>query len=94
MSVVVTPSARETFAPRELAAAYKHFKEHGPQYLSDETGIRAAAYRFGERVLILYEESETGLVLLIHRSAWKSNSRKLGVSRKAASQTLGSMPPL
>jgi hypothetical protein len=62
----VTPSARETFTPRELAAAYKQFKEHGPQYLSDETGLRASAYRFGRRVLIVYEESETGLVVLIH----------------------------
>jgi hypothetical protein len=66
MSVVVTPSARETFTPRELAAAYKIFKEHGPQYLSDESGHRASAYRFGERVLLVYEESETGLVVLIH----------------------------
>ena len=66
MSVVVTPSARETFTPRELAAAYKQFTERGTQYLSAESGIRAAAYQFGERVLIVYEESETGLVVLIH----------------------------
>jgi hypothetical protein len=66
MSVVVTPSARETFTPRELTAAYKQFEELGPQYLSAESGIRAAAYQFGRRVLIVYEESETGLVVLIH----------------------------
>ena len=48
-----------------LAAAYKHFIEH-PQYLSDGTGLRASAYRFGKRVLFVYEESETGLVVLIH----------------------------
>ena len=76
MSVVVTPSARETFTPRELTDAYKIFKERGPQYLSAETGIRAAAYRFGERVLLVYEESETGLVVFSQPSAWKVNSPK------------------
>jgi hypothetical protein len=69
MSVVVTPSARETFTPRELVDAYKIFREHGPQYLSDETGLRASVYRFGERVLLVYEEAETGLVVLMHPSA-------------------------
>ena len=70
MSVVVQPSAREMFTPRELSAAFKEFIERGPQYLDAETGIRASAYRFGEeRVLLVYEESETGLVVLIHRSA-------------------------
>jgi hypothetical protein len=66
MNVVVDPSARETFTPHEITTAYKIFKEHGPQYLSDESGQRASAYHFGERVLIVYEESETGLVVLIH----------------------------
>ena len=66
MSVVVTPSAREMFTPRELTAAYKHFEERGPQYVEAETGVRAAAYRFGERVLLVYEESETGVVVIIH----------------------------
>jgi hypothetical protein len=65
-SVVVTPSARETFTPRELTDAYQQFKEREPQYLDAETGIRASAYRFGERVLLVYEESETGLVVLTH----------------------------
>jgi hypothetical protein len=65
-SVVVDPSARETFTPRELAAAYKEFKEHGAQYQDAETGISASAHRFGERVLLVYEESETGLLVLIH----------------------------
>jgi hypothetical protein len=31
-----------------------------------EIGLRAAAYRFGERVLLVYEESETGVVVFIH----------------------------
>ena len=66
MSVVVDPSARETFAPRELSDAYKLFEERGPQYVSAETGLRAAAYRFGERVLLVHEESEAGVVVLIH----------------------------
>jgi len=68
-SVVVTPSARERFTPRELTDAYEQFKERGPQYVDTETGLRASAYRFGERVLLVYEESETGLVVLIHPSA-------------------------
>jgi len=76
MSVVVTPSAREMFTPRELTDAYKDFETHGPKYLDDETGIKAAAYCFGERVLLVYEEPETGLVVLIHRSAWNWNSAK------------------
>jgi hypothetical protein len=69
MSIVVEPSAREAFTPRELVEAYKDFEKSGPQYLDAETGLRATAYRFGKRVLIVYEESETGLVVLIHRSA-------------------------
>ena len=66
MSLVVDRSARETFTPRELAAAHKEFIERGAQYLDAETGIRASAYRYGERVLLVHEESETGLVVLIH----------------------------
>jgi hypothetical protein len=66
MNVVVHPSARETFTPREIATAYKQFEEHGPQYVDAETGLRAAAYRFGTRVLLDYEESETGVVILFH----------------------------
>jgi len=66
MSVIVDPSARETFTPRELTSAYKQFEERGPQYVNAETGLRAAAYWFGTRVLLVYEESETGLVILIH----------------------------
>ena len=65
-SVVVTPSARERFTPRELTDAYEHFKERGPQYVDAESGLRAAAYRFGERVLLVYEESETGVMVLTH----------------------------
>jgi hypothetical protein len=66
VGVVVEPSARETFTPRELAAAYKEFTEHGPQLLDLETGLSASAYRFGERVLLVYEDSEAGVVVLIH----------------------------
>ena len=66
ISFVVTPSAREAFAPRELVAAYKEFTEQGPQHQDAETGLSASAYRFGERVLIVFEESEAGVVVLIH----------------------------
>ena len=66
VSVVVQPSAREMFTPRELSAAFKEFLERGPQFLDAETGITASAYRFDERVLLVYEEAETGVVVLIH----------------------------
>jgi hypothetical protein len=66
MNLVVHPSARETFTPREITTAYNHFEEDGPQYVDAESGFRAAAYRFGTRVLLAYEESETGVVVLIH----------------------------
>jgi hypothetical protein len=66
MSVVVTPSARETFTPRELTDAYEDFETRGPQYLDDETGIQAGVYRFGERVLLVYKEPGTSLVVLVH----------------------------
>ena len=66
MSVVVEPSASETFTPRELAYAYKEFKEHGAQYKDAETGISASAYCFGEHVILVYEESEAGVVVLTH----------------------------
>jgi hypothetical protein len=54
MSVVVQPSARETFTPCELADAYKQFIERRPQYVDAETGVKASAYRFGTRVLLVY----------------------------------------
>jgi len=57
------------FTPHELTASYKEFIERGAQYLSVETGIRASAYQFGERVLIVCQESETDVVVLIHPSA-------------------------
>jgi hypothetical protein len=65
MSVIVDPSAREAFTPRELTEAYKDFEEHA-QYSDAETGVKAAAYRYGERVLVVYEESEAGVVILSH----------------------------
>jgi len=39
-------------------------EQRGPQYLNAETGLRASAYRFGERVLIVCDEREAGVVLL------------------------------
>jgi hypothetical protein len=66
MSVVVEPSARKAFTPREITEAYKDFEKCGPRYLDAETGIKAAAYRHGERVLIVYEDSEAGVVILSH----------------------------
>jgi hypothetical protein len=66
MNLVVHPSARETFTPREITTAYKQFEERGAQYVDAETGLRAAAYRFGTRVLLAYEESETSVVILFH----------------------------
>ena len=83
MGVVMKHSAREMFTPRELTAAYKVFTERGPQYLDAESGIRAAAYRFGERVLFVYEESETGLVVLMHPSAENRISTKFATARNA-----------
>ncbi len=64
MSLLVTPSARERFTPRELSAAYEDFLERGPQYLNAQSGLSATAYRFGERVLIVCDEPQTGVVML------------------------------
>ena len=60
------PSAREAFTPRELTDAYEEFVERGPQHVDAASGLEASAYRFGERVLLVYQESETGLVVFIH----------------------------
>jgi hypothetical protein len=80
VSVVVTPSACESFTPCELTAAYKDFKERGPQYLNAETGLRAAAYQFGTHVLIVYQESETGVVVLTRQTSLKRLSQKVGLT--------------
>ncbi len=64
--VIVEPSTSETFAPGELADAYKKFMEHGSQYLDAESGIEVSVYRFGMRVLVVYEEIGAGLVVLTH----------------------------
>ena len=69
MSVVVKPSASEAFTPHELTSAYEEFTRGEPQYISAETGLKAAAYRFGTRVLFAYEESDTGLVVLLSTTA-------------------------
>jgi hypothetical protein len=65
-SLLELPSAREAFTPRELVSAYADFIRGEPQYRDAETGIEASAYRFGARVLLVYEESETGAIVLIH----------------------------
>ena len=65
-SLVVLPSAREAFTSRELVGAYEDFVGADPQYLDAERGIKASAYRFDSRVLFVYEESETGSIVLIH----------------------------
>jgi len=64
IGVVGVRSARETFTRCELAAAYKEFAEHGLQHQDEKTGLSVSAYRFGERVLLVYEESEAGVVVL------------------------------
>ena len=72
--VIIEPRTRETFTPRELTDAYKKFMKHGPRYLDAESGIEGSVYRFGMRVLVVYEEPETGLVILIHPTSKKGNS--------------------
>ena len=64
MNLVTTPSARETFSPRELSVAYEDYTEHGAQYVNAQTGLKATAYRLGARVLIVCEEPESGVVML------------------------------
>jgi hypothetical protein len=86
VSVVVTPSARETFTPRELVAAYEDYTEHGPQYLNAETSLRAAAYRFGARVLIVCEEPETGVVMLATLEEQAAAEREWGIRQCARSK--------
>jgi hypothetical protein len=66
MSLVVKPSARERFTPRELVDAYEDFLGSEPQYLEAETGIKATAYLFGAGVLLVCEEPETHVVVPIH----------------------------
>jgi hypothetical protein len=69
MSIVVHPSAREAFTRRELVAAYKEFTEHVSQHQDAEISLSASTYRFDERVLLVYEEAEMGLVVFIQPSA-------------------------
>jgi hypothetical protein len=86
MNVVVELSARETFTGRELAAAFKDFIEHGPQYLGAEALIPASAYWFGERALLVYEEAETGLVVLIHPTSQRDRPKSPEGPRAEASE--------
>jgi hypothetical protein len=67
-SLVVLPGALEAFTPRELVGAYEDFVGGEPQYQDAERGIKASAYSYDSRVLIVYEESETGSFVLF-RSA-------------------------
>jgi hypothetical protein len=76
MSIVVQPSARKAFTPRELATAYRDFTENGPQYVNVRSGLKASSYQFGTRVLIVYEEAETGVVLLVHPTSQDEMSFK------------------
>jgi hypothetical protein len=84
MSVVVQPSARETFTPRELATAYRDFTESSPKYVNAESGLKASAYQFGTRVLITYEEPETGVVLLVHPTSQDEMSSRSVDTRNPA----------
>src|SRR5215204_1502998 len=86
MGVLVEPSAREAFTPRELTDAFKDFIEHGPQYLDAETGIKAWAYRFGERVLLVYEEAETGMVVLTYPTSQRDRPKSPEGPRTEASE--------
>ncbi len=75
---MATPSAYETFTPRELSAAYKDYAERGPQYVNAETGLKAAAYRFGARLLIVCEEPEVGVVTLTTFEEQEAAERESG----------------
>ena len=65
MSLVLQPSARERFTPRELIDAYEDFLGCEQQYVDAESGLRASAYRFGAGVLLVYEDPEEGVVVLV-----------------------------
>jgi hypothetical protein len=77
MSLVVSPSAREKFTPRELTTAYEDFIRSEAQYLDAETGHKATAYLFGAGVLLVCEEPETHVVMLIHPSTGLTNSERV-----------------
>ena len=78
MSVLVNPSARETFTPHELTAAYEDFTERGPQFVNVETGLGTAAYNFGTRVLMVYQEVEAGVVVIAKLEAQMVVREKVG----------------
>ena len=84
MNLVVQPSARETFTPREIATAYRDFTESGPQYVDDRSGFKGSAYRFGTRVLVAYEDAESGAVLFLHPTSQEKMPSKSVFSRIAA----------
>lgn len=79
--MVVQPSAREKFTSRELIAAYEDFVRDEPRYVDAVTGMKAATYRFGMRVLLVYEESETGLIVLLHQPFRRGILRSLWAAR-------------
>jgi hypothetical protein len=69
IGAIVDPSTRETFTPRELVDAYEEFLASGPRYLDAQSGIEGSVYRLGTRVLVVYEEPETGLVVLVQSTS-------------------------
>jgi hypothetical protein len=77
---VVTSRARETFTPHELTAAYEYFTKRGGQYLDAKRGFRVAAYRFEGRMLVVYQESETGVVVLSLPGSGKEFPPELGLT--------------
>jgi hypothetical protein len=94
ISVVVQPSAREAFTSRELADAYEDFEKHGPQYSGTETGVKAATYQYGERVLVVYEESEAGVVILIYPPRRRClQRRRESTTRSRSGQPLRTSAP-
>jgi hypothetical protein len=80
VGVVVTPSASETFTPHELTAAYTDFTKRGAQYLNAKTGLRVSAYRFEGRMLIVYQESERGVVVLSHPGSGEELPPEVGLT--------------
>jgi hypothetical protein len=67
-SLVVLPGAREAFTSRELVCAYEDFLGgEEPLYRDEASGLKATAYRLGERVLFVYQEAgEASVIGIIH----------------------------
>jgi hypothetical protein len=78
MSLVLQPSARERFTPRELVDAYEDFIGGEPQYVDAESGLRASGYWCGTGVLIVYEDPEEGVVVLVSPEEVEGVSYEVG----------------